>query len=73
MLRRRHAVDRNDVAEAEDLERRQVQRTMAADVAERVAALVAVRRGIGQLTDADAVEHDQEDAREDRHVDGAAG
>ena len=50
-----------------------MQRDVAADVAERVAALVAVRRGVGQLSDADAVEHDQEDTREDRHVDGAAG
>ena len=39
-----------------------VQRHLRGDVAERVAALVAVQRGIGQLADADAVEHDEDDA-----------
>ena len=34
------------------------------DVAERVAALVAVRRRIRQLADADAVEHDDDGASE---------
>ena len=34
------------------------------DVAERVAALVAIHAGIGQLADADAVEDDDDGARE---------
>ena len=32
------------------------------DVAERVAALIAIRGGIRQFAAADAVEHDQDDA-----------
>jgi hypothetical protein len=38
--------------------------TRRADVAERVAALVAVRGGVRQLADPDAVEHDEDDALE---------
>ena len=37
-------------------------RTLPGDVAERVAALVAVGGGVGQLADADAIENDEDDA-----------
>ena len=36
------------------------------DVAQRVAALVTVRRGVGQFAAADAVEHDEDDAGKGR-------
>ena len=36
--------------------------TALRDVAERVAALIAVRGGIRQLADADAVQHDDDGA-----------
>ena len=41
--------------------------TLRGDVAERVAALVAVRARVGQLADADAVEDDDDDALRRRH------
>jgi hypothetical protein len=41
---------------------------LPADVAERVAALVAVPVRIGQLADADAVEDDEDDAVDVTHV-----
>jgi hypothetical protein len=38
------------------------------DIAQRVAALIAVNRRVRQLTAADAVEHDQHNARERSQV-----
>jgi hypothetical protein len=38
------------------------QRNLTSDVAEGVAALIAVRGGVRQLAAADAIEHDQDDA-----------
>ena len=61
---------RGDVPQAERLKRRHAEHRLTADVAERVAALIAVRGRVGQLADADAVEDDDEDALEDRHQDG---
>ena len=58
----RHAVDKRDAPQAETAERREAQANLPGDVAERVAALVAVGRRVGQLADADAVEHDEDDA-----------
>ena len=55
---------RLDVAEAERAQVRQAQRPLPRDVAERVAAGVAVLGGIGHLADADAIEHDPDDAIE---------
>ena len=48
----------------EGAKRRKAQRHLLRDVAEGVAALVAVGDGIGQLADADAVEHDDDGAGE---------
>ncbi len=50
--------ERLDIREAEAHEIRQLQRARARDVAQRVAAHVAVIGGIGQLADAHAIEHD---------------
>ena len=61
---RRRAADRDDAAEAERPQRRQRSGTCARDVAERVAALSPYATGVGQLADADAVEHDDDDASE---------
>ena len=44
-----------------------LERDAAGDVAERIAAFVAVRRGVGQLADADAVHDDDDGAREASH------
>ena len=49
-------------ARPEAAQRRHAQTDLPRDVAERVAALVAVGGGIRQFADADAVENDQEDA-----------
>ena len=54
----------------ERVERRDAQHGLTADIAERVAALIAVRRRVGQLANADAVEDDDEGALENRHQDG---
>lgn len=43
----------------------QAQRTRACDMAERVAADVAVIGGVGKRADADAIEDDPDDAREE--------
>ena len=48
--------ERGDAAETKRAQGRQDQRHGARDVAERVAAFVAVRRGIRQRADSDAVE-----------------
>ena len=56
-----------EAAEAKGPERGQFQRHARGDVPQRVAALVAVGRRVGQLADADAVEHD-----DDRAADGRA-
>ena len=52
--------DRRDAPQAERAQRRQRERHPPRDVAEGVAALVAVRRRIRQFADADAVEHDDD-------------
>jgi hypothetical protein len=51
-----------DTIEAERAQRRQGERHRVGDVAERVAAVIAVGCGVGQLADADAVEHDHDGA-----------
>ena len=47
---------------------RNAKRNLPGDVAESVAALIAVGRRVRQLTAADAVEHDQNDARKRSQV-----
>ena len=64
MRRHRHVRQRHDARQTERGERRNVQADVPRDVAERVAALVAVRARVGQLADADAVQHDDDGARE---------
>src|SRR5262249_49039199 len=61
-------VDTNggDAVQAKRPKRRNAKRHLLGDMAKRVAALVAVRRSVRQLTDADAVEHDDDGASE-RH------
>jgi hypothetical protein len=54
----------DDAVESEATQLRYAQADGARDVAKSVAARVAVGRGIRQLAAADAVEHDQDDARE---------
>ena len=54
----RQSGQRFDVAEAQAAQVGQAQRALARDVAERVAAGIAVRGGVGHLADADAVKHD---------------
>ena len=68
--RRRHAAQGTDIAQPELLEGRQVEVDLPADVAQRVAALVAVSARIRQLADADAVEYDEDDAVDVTHVPG---
>ncbi len=59
MIHRGHSRERFDAAEARRGEVGQIEPAhRARDVAERVAALVAVGRGVGRLADAHAVEHD---------------
>ena len=58
---------RSNVGEAEAHEIREAQRSRARDVAERVAADVAVFGGVRQFADADAVENDPNDAVECGH------
>ena len=56
---RRAALERHDVAEAERLQRGQVETSDGAgDVAERVRPLIAVRGRVGQLSRANGIEHD---------------
>ena len=55
---------RLQIAQAELREIRQVQLAGASDIAQRVAARVAIRRRIRHLADADAVQHDPDDATE---------
>ena len=58
--------DRRHTIEADGPERRQRQRNLPRDVSERVAPLIAVGRGIRQLSNAGAVEHDDDGSRERR-------
>ena len=53
--------------ESEAAERRKAQANVPGDVAERVAPLVAVGRGVGKLANADAIENDEDDAGGSRH------
>ena len=55
--------ERFDVGKSEANEIRQTQRTRLRDVAERVAANIAVISSVGKLATADAVEDDPDDAR----------
>jgi hypothetical protein len=57
-------VERFDVREAQALEIREMQRTRAGDMSERVTANVAVVGSVGEFTDADAIEDDPDYARE---------
>ena len=54
----------NDAIQPETAQIREPQRDVPCDVAERVASLVTVRGGIRQFAAADAIENDQENARE---------
>ncbi len=56
----RGAGDRRDAPQTEGAQRRDRQPHARRNVAERVAALVAIRRRVGQFADADAVEHDDD-------------
>jgi hypothetical protein len=56
---------RHELFESHRRERRQTQRHSPRNVAERVASLVAVCCGIGQLTDANAIKNDEDDAGKD--------
>ena len=60
----RQSFERLDVAESQAAQIRQAQRAAARDVAERVAAGIAVCRGVRHLADAHAVEHDPDHAAE---------
>ena len=57
-------VERLDIRQTQPAQIRQMQRTLARDIAQRVAALVAIGRRIRHLADADAIEHDPDDAAE---------
>ena len=59
---RRRVLQRDEPRHAHGGERRDVQGNGGGDVAERVAALVLIQRGIGQFADADTVEHDHDGA-----------
>ena len=56
----------DDPREAERMKRRHLQVNVRGDVAERVAALIAVGGRVGQLADADAVE-DEDDRSGEAH------
>jgi hypothetical protein len=56
--------ERHQAIEPEQAQRRHPQPHLPGDVAERVAALVAIGGGIGKLTDANAVEDDEDDSSE---------
>ena len=60
-----NAVDKCHSSQSETAERREAKWNLPRDVAERVAALVAVGGRVGQLADANAVEHDEDDAAGD--------
>ena len=60
-----------DAPETEGLKSGHPHLDVPADVAEGIAAFVAIGVRIGQLTDAHAVEHEQDDAGNGRH--GHAG
>jgi hypothetical protein len=68
----RRGAERRDSIEPKRPERRQPKRDARRDVRQRAAPLVAVPRRIGQLADADAVEHDQERSGERRRATRAA-
>ena len=57
---------RDQSIESERPQRREPQRHLAGDVAERVAPLVPVGRRVGQFADADAVHDDDEGSGEVR-------
>ena len=57
-----NAVDKRQSSQSETAESREAKWNLPRDVAERVAALVAVGGRVGQLADADAIEHDEDDA-----------
>ena len=62
---RRDALPGFDVAEAEPREIGKSQSANARDIAQRIGACwIAKRRGVGHGADADAIEHDPDDARE---------
>jgi hypothetical protein len=61
-VHQRHAMDVGHVRKSEGAQRRQFQPDGSRDVAERVAAAVAIRVRVRQLADADAVEHREEHA-----------
>ena len=58
-------VDGRDARQAKPPQVRHAQRNAPRDVAERVAAVVAIVARVRQLAAADAVEHDQDDAVRD--------
>src|SRR5262249_28910678 len=57
-----HALDSRDARQAERTERRELQPDRARDVADRVAAAIAILVRVGQLADAHAVENGQNDS-----------
>ena len=58
----------DDTSESKCAELRHPKRAVFRDVAERVAALIAVRGRVGQFATADAVEDDQNDAGEGSQI-----
>jgi hypothetical protein len=56
------AVDKRHAPETEAAECRESQANLSGDVAEGVAPLVAVGRGVGKLANADAIENNEDDA-----------
>ena len=64
---RRHTAKRRDAAETERLEVRHANVRRLAHMPERVTPFVAIGGGIGQRTDTDAVEHEDEGAGGGRH------
>ena len=57
----------DDAIEPERTERRDAQRHMTGDVAECIAAFVAIAAGVRQFTRTDAVHDDDNGSRERRH------
>jgi len=64
VIRRTALTKIDDASQTERAEIRNSKSDLARDVAEGVAALIAVDCGVRQLTAADAVEDDQNDTRE---------
>ena len=62
--RRLWCAQRHHAIQTERTQRRHVQRNAAGDMTNRVAPFVAVCTSVGQLADADAVEHDDDHAGE---------